>query len=43
VSLADYARWKAEVATPQFVQYLKDSITLEQLGSNLSDGWDRVR
>jgi len=43
VSLAAYARWKAEVATPQFVQYLKDSISLDELGKNLGDGWTRVR
>ena len=43
MSLAAYARWKAEVATPQFVQYLKNAITLEELGKNLSDGWNRVR
>jgi multiple sugar transport system substrate-binding protein len=43
VSLAAYPRWKAEVATPQFVQYLKGSITLEQLGDALSSGWTRVR
>ena len=43
VSLAAYPRWKAEVATPQFVQYLKGAITLEQLGQALSDGWTRVR
>jgi ABC-type glycerol-3-phosphate transport system substrate-binding protein len=43
VSLAAYARWKAEVATPQFVQYLKDAISLDQLGKALSDGWTRVQ
>ncbi len=43
VSLAAYPRWKSEVATPNFVQYLKGTITLEQLGQNLSDGWTRVR
>lgn len=43
VSLAAYPRWKSEVATPNFVQYLKGAITLEQLGQNLSDGWTRVR
>jgi multiple sugar transport system substrate-binding protein len=43
VSLAPYARWKAEVATPQFVQYLKGSISLQELGESLSDGWTRVR
>ena len=43
VSLAAYARWKAEVATPQFVQYLRGSISIEDLGKNLTDGWNRVR
>jgi ABC-type glycerol-3-phosphate transport system substrate-binding protein len=43
VSLAAYARWKAEVAQPQFVQYLRNAITLEELGKALSDGWTRVR
>jgi multiple sugar transport system substrate-binding protein len=43
VSLAGYARWKAEVATPQFVNYLKGSITLDQLGKSLSDGWARIQ
>lgn len=43
VSLAQYARWKAEVATPQFVQYLKNAISMEELTKNLSDGWTRVR
>jgi multiple sugar transport system substrate-binding protein len=43
VSLAAYARWKAEVATPQFVRYLKNEISLEELGKVLSDGWTRVR
>ena len=36
-------RWKAEVATPQFVQYLRGAISLEELGKNLTDGWNRVR
>jgi multiple sugar transport system substrate-binding protein len=43
VSLAAYARWKAEVATPQFVQYLKGAISLDELGKTLGDGWTRVR
>jgi multiple sugar transport system substrate-binding protein len=43
VSLAAYARWKSEVATPQFVQHLKGAISLEQLGEALSEGWTRVR
>lgn len=43
VSLAPYARWKAEVAQPAFVQYLRGSISLQDLGKSLSDGWTRVR
>jgi multiple sugar transport system substrate-binding protein len=43
VSLAAYPRWKAEVAQPAFVQYLRGSITLQELGKQLSDGWTRVR
>jgi multiple sugar transport system substrate-binding protein len=43
VSLAAYARWKAEVATPQFVRYLKNEISLDELGEALSAGWTRVR
>jgi multiple sugar transport system substrate-binding protein len=43
VSLPAYARWKAEVATPQFVQYLKGAITLDELGKALADGGTRVR
>jgi ABC-type glycerol-3-phosphate transport system substrate-binding protein len=43
VSLTAYPRWKAEVAQPAFVQYLRGSTSLEQLGEALSDGWTRVR
>ena len=43
VSLAAYPRWKAEVAQPAFVQYLRGSITLQELGKQLSDGWTRVK
>ena len=42
VSLKPYARWKAEVAQSNFVQYLAGRITLAELGKNLSDGWTRV-
>ena len=42
VSLAAYPRWKAEVAQPNFVQYLRGSISLEELGKNLEDGWKRI-
>jgi multiple sugar transport system substrate-binding protein len=43
VSLTQYPRWKAEVAQPAFVQYLRGSISLEELGKALSDGWNRVK
>ena len=43
VSLADYPRWKAEVAQPAFVQYLRGSISLQELGKQLNDGWTRIR
>jgi len=43
VSLAAYPRWKAEVAQPAFVQYLKDAISLQELEKQLDDGWKRVR
>jgi ABC-type glycerol-3-phosphate transport system substrate-binding protein len=42
VSLTAYPRWKSEVATPSFVQYLSDKISLSDLGKQLSDGWARV-
>ncbi len=42
VSLAAYPRWKAEVAQPNFVQYLRGSISLDDLGKNLEDGWKRI-
>jgi multiple sugar transport system substrate-binding protein len=42
VSLSAYPRWKSEVATPQFVQYLSNKISLAELGKQLSDGWTRV-
>jgi multiple sugar transport system substrate-binding protein len=43
VQLADYARWKAEVSQPAFVQYLRGSISLQELGEQLEDGWNRIR
>jgi ABC-type glycerol-3-phosphate transport system substrate-binding protein len=43
VSLNSYPRWKSEVATPAFVQYLGDKISLAELGKQLSDGWNRVK
>jgi multiple sugar transport system substrate-binding protein len=42
VSLAAYPRWKSEVATPAFVEYLQNKISLSELGNQLSSGWSRV-
>jgi multiple sugar transport system substrate-binding protein len=43
VTLAPYARWKAEVATPAFRQYLGNQIDLGQLTTKLVDGWTSIR
>jgi multiple sugar transport system substrate-binding protein len=43
VQLPEYARWKAEVAQSAFVQYLRGSISLQELGKVLEDGWKRVK
>lgn len=38
----NYTQWKDTVATPAFQRYLANEIPLEQLQSELSDGWDQV-
>ncbi len=43
VTLAQYARWKAEIATPSFRQYLGDKISMDQLISQLTTGWNNIR
>jgi multiple sugar transport system substrate-binding protein len=43
VSLNAYPRWKAEIATPAFRQYLGNQISLDQLGTTLTNGWLQVR
>jgi multiple sugar transport system substrate-binding protein len=43
VTLGPYARWKAEVATPAFRQYLANQIDLSKLTSQLVDGWNSIR
>jgi ABC-type glycerol-3-phosphate transport system substrate-binding protein len=43
VTLGPYARWKAEVATPAFRQYLANQIDLNQLTTKLVDGWNSIR
>jgi len=37
-----YTEWKDTVATPAFQQYFGDQISLEQLGQQLTDGWDEI-
>jgi ABC-type glycerol-3-phosphate transport system substrate-binding protein len=43
VSLNAYPRWKAEIATPAFREYLGDKISLDELGTKLVNGWLQVR
>jgi ABC-type glycerol-3-phosphate transport system substrate-binding protein len=43
VSLTPYARWKAEYAQSNFVQYLSNRISIDDLGSRLESGWKNVR
>lgn len=37
-----YTEWKDTIATPAYQQYLADKITVEQLATQLSDGWDDI-
>jgi ABC-type glycerol-3-phosphate transport system substrate-binding protein len=43
VSINAYPRWKAEIATPAFRQYLGNQITMDQLTTTLVNGWNSVR
>jgi ABC-type glycerol-3-phosphate transport system substrate-binding protein len=43
VSITAYARWKAEVATPAFRQYLGNQISLDQLATPLVNGCNSIR
>lgn len=43
VSLNAYPRWKAEIATPAFREYLGNKIDLDELGSKLANGWTQVQ
>ena len=43
VTLKAYPRWKAEIATPAFRQYLSNQIDLDKLTSQLVDGWNSIR
>ena len=39
----DYPQWKDQYATPAFQQYLSNSIDLEQLTAQLTDGWESIQ
>jgi multiple sugar transport system substrate-binding protein len=41
-SATPYAQWKTQVATPTFQQYFGGKLTLDQLGSKLTEGWTKV-
>lgn len=37
-----YTEWKDTIATPAFQQYLANQITIEQLATQLADGWTDI-
>lgn len=39
----DYPQWKDQYATPAFQQYLANSISAEELATQLTDGWDSIQ
>lgn len=41
-SVTNYPRWKDQIATPAFQQYLADKISLDELDKKLTDGWAQV-
>lgn len=41
-SVVAYPQWREQFATPAFQQYLADSISLEDVQSQLTDGWEQV-
>jgi ABC-type glycerol-3-phosphate transport system substrate-binding protein len=41
-SVTNYPRWKDQIATPAFQQYLANKISLSDLDKKLSDGWKQV-
>ncbi len=42
VQLADYPKWKDEIAKPALQEYLAGKIDLAALGKQLTDGWAKV-
>jgi ABC-type glycerol-3-phosphate transport system substrate-binding protein len=41
-SVLEYPQWKDDVATPAFQEFLADSISAEDLASQLTDGWNEI-
>jgi multiple sugar transport system substrate-binding protein len=41
-SVTNYTQWKDQIATPALQKYLGDEISLEDLQSELTDGWSEV-
>jgi multiple sugar transport system substrate-binding protein len=41
-SVLSYTQWKDEVATPAFQEFLADSITVEDLQAQLTEGWESI-
>jgi multiple sugar transport system substrate-binding protein len=41
-SVVDYPQWKDQIATPALQQYFADSISLEELQTQLTDGWNQI-
>jgi multiple sugar transport system substrate-binding protein len=41
-SVTNYPRWKDQIATPAFQQYLANKISLADLDKQLTDGWSKV-
>ena len=37
-----YPQWKDQIATPALQQYFADQIDLEELRTQLTDGWSSV-
>ena len=41
-SVLEYPQWNSEVATPAFQEYFADSISLEDLQAQLTEGWESI-
>ena len=41
-SVPEYPQWNSDVATPAFQEYFADSISLEDLQAQLTEGWESI-